>query len=33
MNQLMHPDCHPFAQAGNLKQISAYYEEDDASYG
>ena len=27
MNQLMHPDCHPFAQAGNLKQISAYYEE------
>ncbi|MFD4838905.1 crotonase/enoyl-CoA hydratase family protein [Achromobacter sp. NPDC058515] len=27
MNQLIHPDCHPFTAAGNLKQISAYYEE------
>lgn len=27
MNQLIHPDCHPFTAAGNLKQISAFYEE------
>ena len=27
MNQLIHPDCHPFTAAGNLKQLSAFYEE------
>jgi DSF synthase len=27
MNQFIHQDCHPFTAAGNLKQISAYYEE------
>lgn len=27
MNQLIHPDCHPFTAAGNLKQVSAFYEE------
>lgn len=27
MNQLIHPDCHPFPAAGNMKQISAFYEE------
>lgn len=27
MNQLIHPDCHPFTAAGNMKQISAFYEE------
>lgn len=27
MNQLIHTDCHPFTAAGNMKQISAFYEE------
>ena len=27
MNQLIHPDCHPFTAAGTLKQVSAFYEE------
>ncbi|WMD22775.1 crotonase/enoyl-CoA hydratase family protein [Achromobacter seleniivolatilans] len=27
MNQLIHPDCHPFTAAGNMNQISAFYEE------
>ncbi|AZS79040.1 enoyl-CoA hydratase [Achromobacter spanius] len=27
MNQLIHTDCHPFTAAGDMKQISAFYEE------
>ena len=27
MNQLIHPDCHPFTAAGNMQQVSAFYEE------
>lgn len=27
MNQLIHTDCHPFTAAGNMEQISAFYEE------
>jgi len=27
MKLLNHPTCRPFTEAGNLSQISAYYEE------
>lgn len=27
MNLIIHPDCRPFTEAGNLTQISAFYEE------